>query len=208
MIKTNFFSYRLAHDYGLAPNPFGGHCTLAVCKSQIRNNKRLKTKDWIFGTGSKHLKSPHHLIYAMQMEEKLTFDEYWADDRFQYKKPIINGSLVQMHGDNFYHTNPETGEWIQENSAHSSKDGVPNSKHINRDTKSEYVLISKTFFYFGNNAIQIPEQFLEICSGGRAPKSIAIPLEVGNGFVVWLQNKYKVGLHGNPINWKDYRKND
>lgn len=33
------FSYKIEHDFGLAPNPFGGYCTLAVCKSSIRSNK-------------------------------------------------------------------------------------------------------------------------------------------------------------------------
>lgn len=90
------FSYKIEHDFGLAPNPFGGYCTLAVCKSSIRSNKGLEVGSWIIGTGSKKLKNANKLIYAMQVGEKLTFNEYWNDPRFQYKKPIINGTLVQM----------------------------------------------------------------------------------------------------------------
>src|SRR4051812_17344850 len=116
--KMGYFSYKVEHDYGLAPNPFGGYCTLAVCKPIIRNNKNLAIKDWIIGTGSMKLKRIHQLIYAMQVEEIITFNQYWADPRFQYKKPIINGSLVQMYGDNFYHQDPNTKRWIQEDSAH------------------------------------------------------------------------------------------
>ena len=33
-----------------------------------------------------------------------SFDQYYNDPRFQCKKPIKNGSLVQMYGDNVYHT--------------------------------------------------------------------------------------------------------
>jgi hypothetical protein len=97
-----YFSYKIEHDYGLAPNPFGGYCTLAVCKPTIRNNRNLEIGDWIIGTGSAKLHKLHHLIFAMRLEEKITMEEYWSDPRFQYKKPVINGSLVQMYGDNFY----------------------------------------------------------------------------------------------------------
>ena len=41
------FRYKLDHDYGLAPNPFGGVITLAVCKGDIRRNKNLDVGDWI-----------------------------------------------------------------------------------------------------------------------------------------------------------------
>lgn len=204
-MTTNYFSYKIEHDFGLAPNPFGAFCTLAVCKPKIRNNKHLKIGDWILGTGSKALGNLQHLIYAIQVEEKLTFDQYWTDDRFQYKKPVINGSLVQMYGDNFYHKDPKTGEWIQENSAHSLKGGLPNQKHIDTDTGGEYVLISKTFYYFGDESFQIKEEFLKICSNGRGMKRSAIPNEVAEKFIEWLQDEFTIGIHGNPINWKQHK---
>jgi len=81
-----YYSYKIEHDFGLAPNPFGSYCTLAVCRPTIRKNKNLEIGDWIIGTGSAKLKNLHHLIYAMQVEEKLTFNEYWNDSRFNYKK--------------------------------------------------------------------------------------------------------------------------
>lgn len=30
------YSYVVAHDFGFAPNPFDGLCTLATCKPDIR----------------------------------------------------------------------------------------------------------------------------------------------------------------------------
>lgn len=143
----NFYSYKLDHDYGLAPNPFGSYCTLAVCKSNIRKNKNLVIDDWIIGTGSKALNCEHHLIYTMQVQEIITFDQYWKDERFAYKKPVLNGSLVQMYGDNFYHKDEATGNWIQEESAHSI---VDKEAHLEADTSGERVLISKKFWYLGN----------------------------------------------------------
>src|SRR5690554_1158418 len=102
------YSYVVHHDYGLAPNPFGKYCTLTVCKTKIRKSNNLNIGDWIIGTGSKNIevvaghKCIDHLIYAMKVSEKILIEDYWLDERFQYKKPIINGSLVSMYGDNIY----------------------------------------------------------------------------------------------------------
>src|SRR5712692_10528871 len=52
--KTNtvkLYSYVVARDYGFAPNPFFGFCTLATCKPEIR--KAAAIDDWVIGTGSK-----------------------------------------------------------------------------------------------------------------------------------------------------------
>ena len=202
----SLFSYKIEHDFGLAPNPFGGYCTLAVCRGSVRRNKNLKEGTWVVGTGSRALeklsKRPNvnHLIFAMKVEEIIGFNEYWNDERFQFKKPVINGSLVQMYGDNFYHKD-ENGRWIQENSAHSLANGEPNRAHLERDTSVDKVLISQTFYYFGNNAKPIPEQYSDICSQGRNMKGPGIPSNVATGFIDWIQSEFNLGIHGDPINW-------
>ena len=202
----NFYSYKLDHDYGLAPNPFGEYCTLAVCKGKIRSNKNLSVKDWIIGTGSKSLSAEHKLIYVMQVDEIITFDEYWEDERFQYKKPVLNGSLVQIHGDNIYHKDKKTGEWIQENSAHSGKDGCLNQEHLEADTKGKNVLISEHFFYLGNKAASIPVAFLKINTDSRDMMYKSIDEAFGKSFIEWVESNFKQGLNGDPISWKDYFK--
>ncbi|NHA05459.1 hypothetical protein G7092_16735 [Mucilaginibacter sp. HC2] len=196
-----YYSYKIEHDFGLAPNPFGSYCTLAVCKPDIRRNKKLQLGDWIFGTGSAKLKNLNYFIYGMQVEEKITLEQYWDDPRFQYKKPILNGSLVELYGDNFYHRDAKTNDWIQEDSAHSLDGGVVNEDHLKADTGGEFVLISKTFYYFGDKAFKIPDQFLEICNRGRNVKSNAIPALVADQFIAWLSQNYTLGIHGDPINW-------
>jgi hypothetical protein len=197
------FSYKIEHDFGLAPNPFGGYCTLAVCKPDIRRNKDLAKGSWIIGSGSKKIKLLNKLIFAMQVEEKLTFDAYWKDIRFQYKKPIINGSLVQMYGDNFYHRN-EQGIWIQENSAHSGNNGEKNESHLKRDIKGRNVLVSTIFFYFGNKAISVPKEFVrDIFCQGRNMRKLASPSV--DRFIDWLETNNQRGvLYGDPINWNSY----
>lgn len=206
----NYYSYKVEHDFGLAPNPFGGYCTLAVCKGDIRGNRRLEIGDWIIGTGSRSLERVsgmpmiHHLIYAMKVEEIISFDQYWNDQRFEYKKPVVTGSLVQMYGDNIYHKEENTQDWKQENSAHSLTNGSCNINHLRRDTKSENVLISKNFYYFGDECPLIPEEFWEVCSEGRNVKSISIPIEIAQNFINWVEENFQIGIHGEPINWKEH----
>lgn len=199
----NLFSYKIEHDYGLAPNPFGQYCTLAICKPTIRKNKNLNIGDWVIGTGSAKLNNLFHLVFAMKLEEKLTFENYWSDPRFQYKKPIQNGSMVKIFGDNIYSYNSETKSWSQENSAHSLSKNSPNLKHLKTDLSGKYVLISKEFYYFGDSCFLLPKIYRGICNDGRNMKSNSISKEIGNNFIEWLESNYKKGLHGDPINWKE-----
>lgn len=201
------YSYVIEHDFGLAPNPFGRYCTLAVCKPKIRVSSKLKIGDWILGTGSKAIEIStgkkwlrRKLIYAMQVTEKITFDNYWSDPRFQYKKPRMNGSRVAMFGDNFYHTD-ENGNWIQEDSAHSMKDGTCNQGHLKKDTSGRNVLISEHFYYFGTNAPTIPKEFLEICKEGIGEKKFE-NIQLADDFINWVTNNFKTGIHGDPLSWE------
>lgn len=77
------FSYVIARDYGFAPNPFFGCCTLATCKPNIRRVAEIG--DWIVGTGSAARKRKGFLIFAMCVNETMQFNEYWEDPRFQQK---------------------------------------------------------------------------------------------------------------------------
>src|SRR5438034_11308809 len=115
------YSYVIARDYGFAPNPFFGFCTLATCKPMIR--KTAQVGYLIIGTGSKTCGMVGVLVYVMKVAETVTYDQYWEDPRFRVKRPNLRGSLKQAYGDNIYHRNPETCGWIQENSHHSLPDG-------------------------------------------------------------------------------------
>ncbi len=199
------YTYRIDHDYGLAPNPFGRYCTLAVCKSKIRRSNNFEIGDWVIGTGSKALENltgkewSNRLIYAMKVTEKITMQDYWDDPRFQYKKPMMKGTLVSMFGDNFYHKDTN-GEWIQEDSAHSNKDGSCNFEHKNKDTGGKNVLISEQFYYFGDNALLIPIELSEICHTTQGEKILKEQLQ--SDFLNWLLNNFHEGMQGTPINWK------
>ncbi len=142
--------YVVARDFGFAPNPFHGICTLATCKPDIR--RAAQVGDWVMGLGGVRLKAPGKCVYLMKVTEKSTFDEYWTDSRFTSKRPIRNGSSVMMVGDNIYHRDDGTGTWIQEDSHHSNPDGSPNMKNLATDMRSVNVLISTHFYYFGSCA--------------------------------------------------------
>lgn len=199
------FRYKLNHDYGLAPNPFGGVMTLAVCKGDIRRSKKLQIGDWIIGTGSKKMGRLNQLIYAMKVEGKMTFDEYWNNPRFEYKKPILNGSLVQMYGDNFYHTDPISGKVIQEPCAHSKSDNSQNQKHTDRDARGKNVLFSTHFYYFGDNSPKIPKELQNICCTSRNYSYKDIDEDTIIRFTSWLEKNFQMGINGDPCNWKVYK---
>ncbi|MFM9985611.1 MAG: hypothetical protein ACKVOK_10295 [Flavobacteriales bacterium] len=202
------YSYLVEHDLGLAPNPFGGYCTLAVCKSEIRKSRKLSIGDWIVGTGSVALEEASKkrfkdkLIYAMKVTERITLEDYWSDSRFQYKKPIMNGTLVTMYGDNFYHKDSNEN-WIQEDSAHCMTNGSCNPDHLRKDTSGKNVLISDHFYYFGNSAPLIPKEFQEICYTTQGQK-IVTPEELMVSFIAWFTNNFHQGIHGDPVNWCEY----
>jgi hypothetical protein len=74
----HLYTYALVVDDGAAPNPYGGVCTLTICKPAIRRTAQVG--DWIVGFGSK--KGPNgvgrswDIIYAMQVSNKLSYEQY------------------------------------------------------------------------------------------------------------------------------------
>ncbi len=191
-----FKTYIVARDYGFAPNPFGKYCTLACCKQRIR--QLLEVGDWIFGTGSKKRNQGGKLVFAMNVTEKLTFQNYWNDQRFENKKPVMNGSLVQMYGDYIYHYDDQKREWKQSDSHHSLPNGTVNGHNLERDLSAKYVLISENFYYFGKSAIEIPEKFKsELCTPTQGHKNVN--KELALKFIDWLSKNYHTGRHDDPL---------
>lgn len=193
---SKFFAYKLVRDYGFAPNPFNDICTLATCKPDIRKSARVG--DWVFGIGSVALECLGHLIYAMKVTEKLSFNEYWTDERFTCKRPIMNGSLKTMYGDNIYHYSGN--QLFQEDSHHSKKDGSINLKNVSKDTGADAVLISDHFYYFGNNHFTIPNEYAS--NFFLNPRNVVgWDEEPSKSFISWLESNYILGYHGDPIDF-------
>lgn len=96
-------------------------------------------------------------------------------------------------GDNIYYCDPVSGMWHQADSHHSNVDGSINQLNLARDTKSDKVLISRYFFYFGSAAACVPSDLLKALGfknqrGHRTyrekHKSIAEPL------IAWLESRF------------------
>ncbi|MBO0953079.1 Nmad2 family putative nucleotide modification protein [Fibrella forsythiae] len=149
------FSYIITRDHGFAPNPFHGYCTLATCKPMIR--EKAKIGDWIVGFASRSFEE-RKIIYIMNVSEKINFEDYWHDIRFQIKKPNMKASVVKAYGDNIYYKDLEINKWIQVDSHHSYDEGIVNPINYENDTKSEFVLISDNFYYFGKKPIIVPPE--------------------------------------------------
>ncbi|WP_416423810.1 hypothetical protein RAM80_28920 [Pseudomonas sp. App30] len=89
--------YVMTHDSGLAPNPFFGVCSLALCTPN-HMNVRLVPGDWVVGHSTKA--TGNRLVYAMRLTKVLGMDEYFH--QFPAKRPDPDGSIEQQYGDNLY----------------------------------------------------------------------------------------------------------
>jgi hypothetical protein len=197
----SLYTYVVARDFGFAPNPFFGYCTLATCKPVIR--RCAQVGDWVAGTGSADHGMSTKLIYAMRVGEVLTFDQYWNDFRFRRKRPNLRGSIKQAFGDNIYHRDANES-WCQERSHHSHKHG-PNGANLTKDTRADSVLVSSWFVYFGANAIDIPAQFRggkgeTIVCGRQGHRSKFRPA-FEEEFVKWVRTQGD-GLMGEPVDFR------
>ena len=202
------FAYVVTRDAGFAPNPFHGYCTLATCKPRIRAS--ADPGDWVIGVGSKSNNQAGRLIYAMRVEEAISFDDYWNEPRFQAKKPKQSGSDESQRGDNIYRSDPKTGEWIHVPSHHSKRNGCTDLDHVKRDTNPPRALISEQFSYYGSSAIDIPDHILHHESArlvGIRGHRCNFPSDLRDSMVEWLQHlTQSPGIHGTPTHWNPINK--
>ncbi len=76
--EMKLYSYIVTHDTGFSPNPFWGYCTLADCKPAIR--RTAEVGDWIVGLSPKP--TGNRMVFAMQVDEILSYADYYHDERF------------------------------------------------------------------------------------------------------------------------------
>ncbi len=180
------FSYVITHDFGFAPNPFGGFLTLATCKPRIRLS--AAKGDLIVGTGSASTVGNQKLVYAAKIDDVISIEEYGASSAYEIKRPVAGGEWWRRHGDNIYFM--AGGEWKQRRNIHHPLENMA------RDLGGENVLVCKQFWYLGDAAIQIPDEFADIVKKGPGHKRIRNPVLVRQ-FVDWLM-KLPKGVHGSP----------
>lgn len=197
-------SYVVARDYGFAPNPFFGICTLATCKPKIRG--AAVVGDWVMGTGSKTSNRQDRIVYAMRVTETMTFEQYWNAIRFQQKKPNLRGSKKQAFGDNIYFRDSAGRRWCQLDSHHSLADGSPNSENVDVDTGTNRVLASTEFVYWGGLGPKLPKQFVnygprhESVLAGRGHRN-GFPPQLVADVIAWIRSLGQSGYCGEPLDW-------
>lgn len=203
-MSQSLYSYVVAFDSGFAPNPFYGVCTLATCKPPIR--KSAKIGDWIVGTGSanRNIGRGGYLVHAMQVTDTISIEEYWSDNKFQCKKPVLTGSWKTAAGDNIYEPKVE-GSFAQLDSYHSEPNGSPRSDHIAKDTRVPRILLSENFVYFGGEGPKLPTKFL---SGGAfelLKSGVGYFRKQDEDLIVefedWFKNLGVSGFQGEPLDW-------
>ncbi len=198
------YSYVVARDYGFAPNPFHGWCTLATCKPRIR--KSAQPGDWIVGTGSGKKGRTGRVVYAIRVEEALTFEQYWRDPRFRRKRPDLRASRKLAFGDNIYRR-ARDGSWCQLPSHHSFRDGSANPANVTTDTGVNRMLAGREFVYWGGSGPPVPDRLRhfgeaseDLVIGGRNHKCCFSP-ELIAATVVWLESLTERGVLGRPGDW-------
>jgi hypothetical protein len=201
-VPARVYSYVVRYDYGFAPNPFEGYCTIATCKPQIRS--AAKVGDWILGTGPASKGLVGRLVYTMEVSEILTFDEYWKDPRFARKVPTDAGSTKRAYGDNIYR-HADDGTWLQADSRHSKAGGEPNPGHIKVDTSADAVLVARRFSYFGGVGPSIPRPLREDFAMDLVHPSqghrCRFPQDLVDAAVAWFET-LETGIQGRPADWE------
>lgn len=203
------FRYVMPRDFGFAPNPFFGFCTLACCKPEIR--RVAQPGDFIVGiNGTPPTKKPKQhqdrLVYAMRVTESLSFSDYWDDPRFQQKKPFLRSSRMYAFGDNIYRKN-DAGLWFQADSHHSLPNGAPNDFNIRIDTSADRVLISNDFVYWGGSGplrSSLENEFWTntVFSGGRRAHRCNFDDRTVNSIADWFAALPERGYLGRPERWQ------
>lgn len=191
------YSYIVADDAGFAPNPFHEYLTLACCKPGIR--RTAQEGDYVVGLGPKH--TGNRVVYAMRVTDTLDFDCYWHDRRFRNKRPKVAAGGEKAVGDNIYHWNERTGQWQQETSCHSQKNGQQDWERTCKDVSGEKVLISSDFIYWGGKGPCLPPNLRGLIVG-RAHRSKSNEKHIF-GFVEWFEEwkKRGYGRLGPPTKW-------
>lgn len=172
--ETKMWSYKLADDAMMAPNPLFGVLTLATCKPRIRRSPNTKPGVWIAGwTACTVHNSPiakskisrcamgeEKLVYLAKVSEVIPLEEYWV--KYPQKRPVENANVHNacFYGDNYYYI----------------EDGVakiaPNNQHQcdweERDRSGKNAIICEEFYYFTPENRLDASKYVSLIPKGRS----------------------------------------
>jgi hypothetical protein len=184
--------YVMTSDSGLAPNPFFGVCSLALCTPN-HMNARLKPGDWVVAHSSAN--TGHKLVYAMRLTKVLDMHSYFVN--FPQKRPVPNGTYEQQCGDNLYFR--DSDRWAR----------LPSAEHNSVDDfikdRGRPVFISEgpeNYWYFGaGSALRELEGFADRFPWllkDRQGFSYIYDEQRIAAFTSWLEEFRQRGLIGQP----------
>jgi hypothetical protein len=166
MMKPTLYTYCIPYDDGAAPNPFWGQCTLVICKPRIR--KVARPGDWVVGTGvTNSVGGINSVVYSMRVSTTLTMREYdaFTKARLPAKVPDWrNRDHRRRLGDSIYDFSHDPP---------GQRHGVHDADNMRTDLSGSNALLSDHFFYFGNNATELPTRLHAIVKSGQGHRSIS-----------------------------------
>jgi hypothetical protein len=184
------YSHVITDDTGLAPNPFHGFCTSALCTPSHKNAK-LRNGDWLIGNSRK--RDGNRLVYAMRISEVLSMNDYFRDGRFERKKPKPDGTWIEQCGDNIYFRG-DGGQWKRLPSRfHNDRNAFV--KDVGDDFAGRPVFVAEHFYYFGCRRVTIPDKLAGVICGGIG---IHDKSNFADEFVTWLEDNHQTGVLGTP----------
>ena len=184
-------AYIISVDSGFSPNPYGRRCTLACCKPTIRRN--AEPGDIIVGSGSVRCGLSGQLVYAMRVGEVLPFQTYW--ERYPSKRPSSRTPLSKR-GDNIWHAD-STGAW------RGVRGALHDDSHRERDLRGANALIAEEFYYFGREAIVVPDEFASILATTQGHKN-TYDIALITRFWAWLSRTApRSGRIGQPTEFTE-----
>lgn len=188
MTEPKIYRYIVRYDGGTAPNPFDGFCTLAICKPAIR--RKAEVGDWIIGFRSQQR---GRVIYAMQVNEAISFDEYWNDPRFRSRRPDV----LTTPTDNIYRSRAiaPDGSMVME----QVNNEVHKPEASSRDLSGNRVLIARRFWYFGDRSPLIDDTLshLSPVTQGHVVHKHRKVADIEN-LQTWLSG-FNTGVLGTPV---------
>lgn len=203
--RTPVFIYTMTYDTGFAPYVDYRWLSLACCAPPVRKDAEVGTI--VLGLSGKtmeNVEKQHVPIYLMRVDEALSFDEYYRDQRFIGR------------ADNIYVM--RDGEYVQDRSKVRDRRFIHEHEDKDDTKKSSRVLLSENFIYFGDSWRKDRDLHTEVSS---LCKRIEFTYKRGGNYrdvytdeaavrdtLSFLVDKYEGGVLGNPNNLPRYLDKD
>jgi hypothetical protein len=113
----------------------------------------------------------------MRVDEVLSYETYWR--RYPSKRPSSR-SPISKRGDNVWHQDG-AGVW------RGVRGALHDHRHRDRDLRGVNALITSEFYYFGRDAIAVPQRFHRILATTQGHKNTH-DRELIQSFWRWLRD--------------------